>query len=149
MAATAIALLNPLTLAFVGDGVFELLARRYIVHRYGGLSPKALHAHTVCLVCAKAQAKGLSIIEGHLRPLEADICRRGRNASGVSVPKSATAADYRRATALEALFGWLELNNETARMHALFDLIADGIFSAAPLPAGALSPLPQSTDNRV
>jgi ribonuclease-3 family protein len=132
MTPSDVQLLNPLTLAFVGDGVFELLARRYIVTRYGSLSPKRLHMLAVSLVCAKAQAEALLVIEPLLTEEELTICRRGRNSSGVTVPKSATAADYRRATALEALFGWLELKGETPRMQTLFALIADNIFSSNP-----------------
>ena len=129
MTLSEVQLLNPLTLAFVGDGVFELLARKTIVSRYGSLSPKRLHALAVSLVCAKAQSEALLLIEPFLTEEERTICRRGRNASGVTVPKSATAADYRRATALEALFGWLELKGEALRMQALFALIAEGILS--------------------
>ena len=136
-------LLNPLTLAFVGDGVFELLARRAIVNRYGSLSPKRLHMLAVSLVCAKAQAEALVLIEPLLTEEELTICRRGRNSSGVTVPKSATAADYRRATALEALFGWLELKGETPRMETLFALIAEGILSSHE-PASCITQTPLS-----
>ena len=88
-------LLNPLTLAFVGDGVFELLARRTIVTRYGSLSPKRLHMLAVSLVCAKAQAEALLIIEPLLSDDELTICRRGRNSSGVTVPKKIGRASWR------------------------------------------------------
>lgn len=124
MTAAKTRLLNPLALAFIGDGSFELMARRYIIERYEGLSTRRLHELKVRLVCARAQSEALEIIWPLLFDDERDVCRRGRNASSAAVPKGATACEYRRATALESLFGWLELNENHPRMQELFSAIA-------------------------
>ncbi|MEG2174704.1 MAG: ribonuclease III domain-containing protein [Oscillospiraceae bacterium] len=113
-------MLNPLTLAFIGDGVYELLAREHIVACHGSLSPGKLHALCVEVVRASAQASAFSRIEGLLDEEELTIFRRGRNAGGVTVPKSSSTADYRCATGLEALFGYLHLCGRSERTRALF-----------------------------
>jgi ribonuclease-3 family protein len=115
--------MNPATLAFVGDSVYELLVRREIVRRYTSLPAVKLHNFTVKMVRATAQAAAYRTIEPLLSEEEANIFRRGRNASNVTPPKHTQAADYRTATGLEALFGWLFLNGENERIAILFDAI--------------------------
>ena len=117
---------NPLTLAFLGDGVYELLAREEIVRRYTSLSAGRLHERAVELVRASSQAEAYKRIVPELDEQEREIYRRGRNASGVTVPKSASPAEYRSATGLETLFGWLYLTGKTERIHQLFSRILSG-----------------------
>ena len=111
--------LSPLTLAFVGDVVYELLAREYIVAQ-GNCPVKKLNAKKVELVCCQAQAKALRQLWPQLTEAERDTALRGRNAHVGHVPKNATVEDYHSATAREALFGWLHLQGESARLRQLF-----------------------------
>lgn len=117
-------LLSPLTLAFLGDAVYELLARRMVIS--GGNCPvNRLHLKTVEMVKASAQSAAMGKLEEMLTPEELAVWKRGRNATSQSTPKNANIADYRRATGLESLFGYLYLKGETARLEALFAAAAD------------------------
>ena len=114
--------LSPLTLAFLGDAVFELLVRERFVTN--GNPPVAkLQKKTIAVVCASAQSRAIFLLEGLLSEEETDIYKRGRNANGHHVPKNADPVEYRRATGLEALFGYLYLKGEQARIRFLFDHI--------------------------
>ena len=113
-------LLSPLTLAFVGDGVYELLVRKRIVEA-GNMPPKKLNAHKVEMVRASAQAAVYDGLEPLLTEDERDMLKRGRNAHTGSVPKNAQMADYRKATGVEALFGFLYLKGDWERLYFLFD----------------------------
>ncbi|MEG1972008.1 MAG: ribonuclease III domain-containing protein [Oscillospiraceae bacterium] len=119
-------LLNPLTLAFMGDAVYEQLVRLAVIEEKGSLSADKLHKYTVERVRASAQAEGFRIIEAKLTEEEIAVYKRVRISPSVTVPKSATAADYRAATGIEALFGWLYLNGETDRINHLFKAISGG-----------------------
>lgn len=119
-------LINPLTLAFVGDGVYEMLVREEIVCRYTSLSAKKLHALTVEMVRATAQCRGFEMIAPHLTEEEEAVFRRGRNSSGITAPKHTAVAQYRIATGVEALFGWLYLCGRSERIKELFQIILDG-----------------------
>jgi ribonuclease-3 family protein len=114
---------SPLTLAFFGDGVYEVLVRQKIVLN-GSMSSKKLHSASVEKVRASYQAAGANAILPLLSEEEKDILMRGRNA-GSSVPKSASVAEYRLATGLEALFGYLSLIGEIKRIEELFEKIYD------------------------
>lgn len=111
--------LSPLPLAFVGDGVYELLVREHLLAQ-GNCPVKKLNAKKVELVCCQAQAKALRQLWPQLTEAERDTALRGRNAHVGHVPKNATVEDYHSATALEALFGWLHLQGESARLRQLF-----------------------------
>lgn len=119
-------LINPLTLAFVGDGVYEILVREEIVRRYTSLSAKKLHALTVEMVRATAQCRGFEMISPYLTEEETAVFKRGRNSSGITAPKHTSVAQYRIATGLEALFGWLYLSGKSERIRELFTIILDG-----------------------
>ena len=112
---------SPLTLAFLGDGYYELLVRRRITLLHN-MSAEKLHLAAVEKVRASFQAGAVERIEGLLTEEEADILRRGRNAAG-NVPRSSNPAEYRRATALEVLFGWFALSGQEARAEELFEVI--------------------------
>lgn len=118
---------SPIALAFIGDGVFEVLVRARLVG-YTRLIPNQLHAHAVRLVSAKGQFEGLCAIEPMLSEAEANIIRRGKNSSKATVAKNATPQEYRASTALEALFGWLYLQNQNARIEELFDIIWRAVY---------------------
>ena len=117
--------LSPLTLAFLGDGVYELAIRRYLVEAGGSMPPKKLHNLCVQHVRASAQCRAVRYIYDRLTEEERQIYKRGRNASGVTVPKNASPAEYRAATGLEALVGYLDLKGETARLNELIAAILE------------------------
>lgn len=117
-------LLSPLALAFVGDGVYELLAREYLLSR-GNAPVGRLHSRTVELVSAAAQSDAYERIAPLLSPEEEGIYRRGRNANTTRCPKHTEPAVYRRATGVEALFGWLYLTGRVARANQLFGVILE------------------------
>lgn len=111
-------MLSPLRLAYVGDAVHSLFVRTQLV--YAGGKAGAMHRDTVGHVNAAAQAQALEKIKEQLSETEADVVRRGRNAHAHhTVPKRANPADYKHATGLEALFGFLFL---TGRMERLCEL---------------------------
>ena len=112
-------LYSPLTLAFLGDAVYELCARAYVVAQQNRPVGE-LHQQVVALVNAGAQSAALERLLPLLTPEELAIFKRGRNASASSVPKHAEIADYRRATGVEALFGYLFLKGERQRLETLF-----------------------------
>lgn len=120
------ALLSPPALAFVGDAVFELLAREYLTAQ-GNRPAGELHRLAVEMVRASAQSDAAERLLPLLSEREEAIYRRGRNSNAVHPPKNSSPSDYRRATGLEALFGWLYLSGDTARINELF-----GVILAAP-----------------
>ena len=112
---------NPLALAYYGDAVYEVLVRKKTVLN-PELSAKKLHSASVEKVRASYQAQAVKAIEHLLTEEEADILRRGRNAHS-QVPKSASVSEYRLATGLEALFGYLALLGADERLEELFEVI--------------------------
>ncbi len=119
-----LAALSSLGLAHMGDGVYELMVRSYLC-LHGKSTNKGLHKATVGYVSAPAQARATEVILPLLSEEEAEVFRRGRNASPHTIPPHARREDYARATALEALFGWLWLRGETARLNQLFERIME------------------------
>lgn len=106
---------KPLALAFVGDCVYELYIRNYLVsEKYRDVN--ALHVKSIFYVKAKAQAYILHMLEDELNDEEKEIVRRGRNAHPHTVPKNASVADYRYATAFETLIGYLYMLGENERL---------------------------------
>ncbi len=113
---------SPLTLAFLGDSVYEQLVRERIVLD-GNTSVAKLHTKTTKKVCAVFQSKAYDVILPLLDEDETAVLKRGRNASGISAPKSAGVIDYRRATAVECLFGFLHLTGKRERLEELINII--------------------------
>lgn len=111
--------LSSLGLAHLGDAVFELMVRSWLV-LHGKATNRGLHRATIRYVAAPAQAAMVQKILPLLTEEEADVYRRGRNTSPHSVPKAASREEYQAATALEALFGWLWLRGEKDRLNELF-----------------------------
>ena len=106
---------SPLTLAFVGDCVFDLIIRTVIVER-ANRSPHDLHKMKSAIVKAKTQAELGEVLQEYLEEEEKDVYRRGRNAKSGTTAKNASIGDYRKATALEALIGYLFLKNQEDRI---------------------------------
>lgn len=117
-----IKLMSPLGLAYIGDCIYELMTRERIVSR-GNMPVAKLHRETVSIVCAAAQSSAVDTILAQLSEEELAVYKRGRNANGSHVPKNADPAQYRRATGLEALFGYLYLNERYDRVTALYEQI--------------------------
>lgn len=115
-------MLSPVTLAFLGDAVYELAVRERLIRR-GGVDANRLHNQTITYVKAAAQARAAEKIKTFLTREELDIFRRGRNANTSHVPKNADLLDYRHATGFEALFGYLYLCGEKGRIDEILDLI--------------------------
>ena len=113
---------NPLTLAYVGDSVYELVIRTKIVET-APRSLKSMNAEDASLARAVTQAAMLEALTDSLTDEEAEIARRGRNASPESRAKHASMQEYRMATGLEALIGYLYLKGDTDR---LLELIRQG-----------------------
>ena len=107
-------------LAYLGDAVMEVLVRRMLVGRGIGNAGK-LSALSLDYVRATNQSRGLEGLLAHLTEEENAVYHRGRNAAGAH-PKSASVNDYRRATGLEALFGYLHLKGDTERLDTLFGI---------------------------
>lgn len=116
--------LSPLTLAFVGDCVFELFVREWLVCQ-ANWPVNALHKHSVAQVCCQAQAKSMEKLMPFLTEREQQIFKRGRNATTSHVPKNASPKDYHAATGFETMFGYLYLNGEIARLRELFSMICE------------------------
>jgi len=115
---------NALVLAYMGDAVIELLARRHIIGD-GDRKISDLNVEAKKYVTAVSQSAAVERVLPHLTEKEQQMFKYGRNAKGVHTPKSASAVDYRRATGLECLFGYLYLLGETERAKSLFDIAYD------------------------
>ena len=113
---------SPLTLAFLGDAVFELVIRTVVVER-GNRQPNALHKEKAKIVNAATQAALADALQECLTEEEESVYRRGRNAKSYSTAKNASIADYRKATGVEALCGYLYL---TGRMERILELMRTG-----------------------
>ena len=112
---------SPLMLAYIGDGVYELVIRTILVKK-GNCPVNRIHRKASSLVKASAQSAIMEKIEEHLTQEEHDIYRRGRNAHSPTMAKHATMADYRRATGFEALMGYLYLKGDYDRIVDLVEM---------------------------
>lgn len=111
-------LLNPLVLAYIGDAVYEVYVRMYISKK-GAAKTNFLHKASISFVSARAQANILEKLEEKLDDEELNIVRRGRNANSNTIPKNASVADYKKATAFEALIGYLFLKGNIKRLEEI------------------------------
>lgn len=117
---------SPLTLAYIGDGAYELIIRTYLVKK-GNCPVNQLHKRASGLVKASAQSAMVEVLEEHFTEEELQIYKRGRNAHSGTMAKNATMADYRRATGFEAVMGYLYLKEDWRRM---IDLVAISLEAA-------------------
>ena len=113
-------MLSPLTWAYIGDSVYEMYIRTYLVNKTK-LKPHKLHIESIKYVKAKSQADILKKIECILTSEEKDIVRRGRNAENHHLPKNADPADYMYSTAFEALIGYLYLTKQDERLKEILE----------------------------
>lgn len=113
-----------LGLAHIGDCVYELLVRSYIV-AHGGVTNQKMHSLTVEMVKAQAQAEAMEKLLPLLTEAERAVYMRGRNTRVHSVPKNAEPGQYHAATGLECLFGWLYLSGQHQRINELFSFITE------------------------
>lgn len=111
-------------LAFLGDAVYEMLVRGYIVEKHN-YNVHIAHKEAIKFVSAKSQAKYIKKIEAELTDEEISVYKRGRNAKITSPPKNQEMIDYRMATGLESLFGYLYLKNRDERILEIFDMIIE------------------------
>ena len=116
--------LPALTLAYLGDTVYDLYVRTYLAETQR-TPVRALHTEVASRVCAQGQADAYFRIAAHLTEEEQAAFRRGRNAHSATVPKHANVRDYRIATGLEALLGHLYFKGEDIRIGELMRLILE------------------------
>ena len=114
---------SPLTLAYIGDGIFDVVIRSIVVGR-GNTPVNQLHHKTSHIVKAHSQAMMAEVLLDEMTDTEKDIYRRGRNAKSHTMAKNATVMDYRSATGFEALMGYLYLKEDYTRM---IELVRRGI----------------------
>ncbi|KGN02718.1 Mini-ribonuclease 3 [Clostridium novyi A str. 4570] len=114
--------LNPLVLAFVGDAIYEVFVRRYLVEQNHDMSAHKLHVKAVSYVKAHSQSEIMKQIKEALTEEEERIFKRGRNAKSGTVPKNADVREYRMATGFEALMGFLYLTNQLDRLNELMNM---------------------------
>lgn len=115
---------SPLTLAFIGDGVYDLLVREYLIS-IANRPVGELNRQKVSLVCCESQSKFVDLLLPLLSDEETAVYKRGRNTQTNSTPKNAKLADYHRATGFEALFGYLYISGQSKRINDLFKVITD------------------------
>lgn len=116
--------LSGLSLAFIGDAVYELFIRNYILSK-GEARVKTLHKDCVRLVNADFQADMMDVLLPVLTEEETSVFKRGRNAHSGHTPKNKSEAQYHKATGFEALIGFLYLKKDYDRLSYLFSLILE------------------------
>lgn len=114
--------LSALGLAHIGDAVYELMVRSWLVMS-GRATAKGLHKAAVGFVSAPAQTKAAARLMPMLTEEELTVFRRGRNTRVNSVPRNASLDEYHTATAMETLFGYLYVKGQNERLNELFDII--------------------------
>ena len=117
---------SPLTLAYIGDAVYDLVIRTIVVER-GNKAANVLHKTTVKYVNAAAQAAIIQAVLDVMTVEELAVYMRGRNAKSNTMAKNASVEDYRKATGMEALIGYLYLSN---RFHRVLELVKLGMEKA-------------------
>lgn len=115
-------LLSPGLLAYIGDSIYEVMARKYFLKK-GYRRLHDIHQKTITLVNASSQAHFLNKIETMLSEREKDIVRRGKNAKTGNVPNNAEIMEYRLSTGFEALIGYLYLSDQKDRLDQIWEKI--------------------------
>lgn len=117
---------SPLTLAYIGDAAFEIVVRTVLVRRANRQVNK-LHRAAAALVSAEHQSKMVSVLEEHFTEEESQVYKRGRNAKAATKAKNASITDYRRATGLEAVMGYLYLKGDYQRLVDLVEMALEHV----------------------
>ena len=107
--------LSPLVLAYIGDSIYDLVIKTWVIEQ-GNMQVNKLNRFASNIVKAQSQSEMIGIIEPLLSPAEEAVYKRGRNAKSYTSAKNASISDYRRATGFEALMGYLYLEGEYERM---------------------------------
>lgn len=113
---------SPLSLAYIGDGVYELFVRTKVIEQHENLPASKLHKKTVQYVKAHSQANSIDAMLPYLTDDETAVYKRGRNSKSNTTPKNANMADYRKATGFEALIGFMYLSGENERLNELMNI---------------------------
>lgn len=116
--------MSPLIWAYIGDAVYELYIRNYLIETTN-LKPNKLHRESIKFVKAKAQAKILENLQDFLTDEEKEIVRRGRNTQNHHLPKNTDLKDYTYSTAFEALIGYLYLIKQEERLQELLQKVIE------------------------
>ena len=116
---------SPLTLAYIGDSIYDLIIKSLVIN-HGNKQVNKLHKETSSYVQAKTQSLMMRTMQEYLTEEEHAVYKRGRNAKSISPAKNQSITDYRRATGFEALLGYLYLKKEWKR---LLDLVKIGLDS--------------------
>ena len=114
-------LLNPLQLALIGDAVYELFVRNYILANNIELTAHKIHVKAIGYVKAQSQSTIMHLLEEELTEEESYIFKRGRNTKSATVPKNADVRDYRMATGFETLIGYLHLIGDYERLNYIMN----------------------------
>ena len=114
-------LLNPLQLALIGDAVYELFVRNYILANNIELTAHKIHVKAIGYVKAQSQSTIMHLLEEELTEEESYIFKRGRNTKSATVPKNADVRDYRMATGFETLIGYLHLSGNYERLNYIMN----------------------------
>lgn len=117
----------PLSLAFLGDAIYAEHIRRFLIKEKPYLKPAQLHREANKLVSASAQSEALLYLrnEAVLTPEEWDVAKKARNKSSATRAKNATIKEYRNASGIEALIGWLDLHDAQGRIDILMEKIIE------------------------
>ncbi len=110
--------LSPLVLAYIGDSIYDLVIKTWVIEQ-GNMQVNKLNKKTSSIVKAESQSVMIGVIEPMLSEREEAVYKRGRNAKSYTSAKNASIGDYRRATGFEALMGYLYLSGQYERMMEL------------------------------
>ena len=121
---------SPLVLAYIGDAVYELIIRARVINQ-GSMQVNKMHKRSAQLVNAPTQAALIRAVEELLTEEEHGVYKRGRNAKSATTAKNASVIDYRTATGMEALVGWLFIKEEFER---LVYIVSQGLIRLGELP---------------
>ena len=115
--------MNSLSLAYIGDAVYEVMVREFLVINNTTLSAHKLHMKAIAYVRANAQSSFIREIEEYLTEEEIQVFKKGRNTKSFTMPKNASVSDYRIATGFEALIGYLYITGQIDRLQMVMDII--------------------------
>ena len=116
-------LLNPLVLAIVGDAIYEVFIRTYLVEKNRDMNAHKIHVKAVEYVKAHAQSEYMKLLIEDLDEEELGIFKRARNSKSATTPKNANLNEYKWATGFEALVGYLYLSEKNERLNCIFEKI--------------------------
>lgn len=119
--------LSPLVLAYIGDSIYDLVIKTYLLETKGNMPVNKLNHYASHLLKAVTQSAMMEQIESILSKEEEAVYKRGRNAKSYTCAKNASVAEYRKATGFEALLGWLYLKSEFDRMMEIIKMGVDSV----------------------